>query len=136
MAKRFTDSEKFKDTWYRKLTPKQKCIWEYLLAECNHAGIIELDLEFASFVIGDTVTNEDLMPFKDKIQHLEKELYFIPNFITFQYGKLSNLSKPHIPVIKLLEKYNIPFEQIDENGLDTKPEDMGFTELSHAGHVT
>ena len=119
MAKRFTDTEKFKDIWYRKLSPVQKCVWEFLLAECNHAGIIELDLEFASFVIGQTVTDEDLIPFQNKLQHLEKDLYFIPNFIEFQYGKLSKLSKPHIPVIKLLEKFNIPFDLIDENGLDS-----------------
>lgn len=25
---------------------------------------------------------------------------------------------------------------VTKHGLDTKPEDMGFTELSHAGHVT
>lgn len=118
MAKRFTDSEKFKDTWYRKLSPKHKCFWEFLLAECNHAGIIEIDLEFASFVIGETIEEEDLKPFQNKIQRLEKELYFIPNFIEFQYGKLSRGSKPHIPVIKLLEKYNIDFELLDENGLD------------------
>ena len=72
MAKRFTDSEKFKDTWYRKLSPKHKCFWEFLLAECNHAGIIEIDLEFASFVIGETIEVEDLKPFQNKIQHLEK----------------------------------------------------------------
>ena len=119
MAKRFTDSDKFKDTWYRKLKPKQKCIWEYLLAECNHAGIIELDLEYASFVIGETVTKDDLIPFENKVKHLEKELYYIPNFIEFQYGKLSRLCKPHLPVIKLLEKYNIPFDLLDENELDT-----------------
>ena len=118
MAKRFTDSEKFKDTWYRKLSPKHKCFWEFLLSECNHAGIIEMDLEFASFVIGDDFEEEDLKPFQNKIQHLEKGLYFIPNFIEFQYGKLSRCSKPHIPVIKLLEKYNIDFELLDENGLD------------------
>ena len=117
MGKRFTDSEKFKDIWYRKLSPKHKCLWEFLLSECNHAGIIELDLELATFLIGEEITEKDLEPFKQKLTHIEKDLYFIPNFITFQYGKLSKLSKPHIPVIKMLDKYGISYELIDEDNL-------------------
>ena len=117
MAKRFTDSEKFKDIWYRKLSPKHKCLWEFLLSECNYAGIIELDLELATFLIGEEITEKDLEPFKQKLNHIEKDLYFIPNFITFQYGKLSKLCKPHIPVIKMLDKYGIPYELIDEDNL-------------------
>ena len=41
MAKRFTDTDKFSDKWYRKLPLLQKVMYEYLLAECNHAGILE-----------------------------------------------------------------------------------------------
>ena len=45
MVKRFTDTEKFKDRWYRNLTPKQKCIWEYMLSACDIAGFFEIDYE-------------------------------------------------------------------------------------------
>lgn len=109
MAKRFTDSEKFRDVWYRKLSPIHKLFWEYLLAECNHAGIVELDIEQASFLIGDTITQNDVEMFiaNDKIIHIEKYLYFIPNFIKFQYGELNPQSKVHASVIKELKRYPI-----------------------------
>ncbi len=67
MAKRFTDSNKFRDTWYRKLKPKHKCVWEFLLSECDISGIIELDLDSMKFHIGETITKADIDVFDDKI---------------------------------------------------------------------
>lgn len=107
MAKRFTDSNKFKDPWYRKLSPKLKCFWEFLLSECNHAGIVKLDLECASFIIREEVTKEDLKSFSNKLQLIEKDLYFIPNFIEFQYGKLNPSNRVHSSVLKELNKYSL-----------------------------
>ena len=66
MAKRFTDSEKFRNNWYRRLSPKHKCLWEYLLSECSISGIIELALESASFHIGVEIKNNDLKIFEEK----------------------------------------------------------------------
>lgn len=114
MAKRFTDTEKFNDVWYRKLPLLQKVIWEYLLAECNHAGIFEnFDLEMMSFKIGETVTTEDLEFFKDRIVFLNSETIFIPKFIDFQYGKLNPVVKVHASVIKELEKHSIDSVNIE-----------------------
>lgn len=108
MAKRFTDTEKFSDTWYRKLSLLHKVIWEYLLAECNHAGIFEnFDLEMMSFKIGAEVKKEDLEIFKDRIIFISDDVLFIPKFIQFQYGELNSQSKVHASVLKELEKYNI-----------------------------
>ena len=67
MAKRFTDSEKFRGVWYRRLKPKHKCLWEYFLAECSVAGTLKIDLDSMSFHIGDKITKEDLDIFKDRI---------------------------------------------------------------------
>lgn len=108
MSKRFTDTEKFSDTWYRKLSILHKVIWEYLLAECNHAGIFEnFDLEMMSFKIGAEVTQEDLKVFEDRIIFIKPDVLFIPKFIQFQYGVLNPQSKVHISVLRELEKYGI-----------------------------
>lgn len=106
--KRFTDTDKFNNVWYRKLPLLQKCIWEYLLAECNHAGILEnLDLEMMTFKIGAEVTQEDLKVFEDRIIFIKPDVLFIPKFIQFQYGTLNPQSKVHISVLRELEKYGI-----------------------------
>ena len=49
MAKRFTSTEKWSDPWYRKLSAKHKCLWDWLFTQCDIAGSIEPDLELASF---------------------------------------------------------------------------------------
>lgn len=108
MSKRFTDTEKFSDIWYRKLSLLHKVIWEYLLAECNHAGILEnFDLEMMSFKIGAEVTKEDLNVYGGRIEFLNDTTIFIPKFLEFQYGVLSESCKPHKPVIEKLKKYGL-----------------------------
>lgn len=121
MAKRFTDTEKFSDKWYRKLSLLHKVVWEYLLAECNHAGILEnFDLEMMSFKIGAEVTQEDLKVFEGRIIFISDDVLFIPKFIEFQYGKLNPQSKVHASVLKELEKYSIDRVSIElGKGMDS-----------------
>lgn len=121
MSKRFTDSEKFSDTWYRKLSLLHKVIWEYLLAECNHAGILEnFDYEMMSFKIGAEVTEKDLEIFENRIVFISDDIVFIPKFIEFQYGALNPQSKVHASVLKELKKYGIDTLSIEyQKGYET-----------------
>lgn len=108
MAKRLTDSNKFKDKWYRKLSPKLKCLWEYLLSECDHAGIFKnLDFDMISFQIGDRISSDDLKNFENRIFYINDETLFIPKFIEFQYGKLNPENRVHASVLRELKKYKI-----------------------------
>lgn len=121
MSKRFTDTEKFNDKWYRKLPILQKVIWEYLLAECNHAGILEkFDIELMSFKIGQEITKKDLDYFEDRIVFISDSVIFIPKFIQFQYGKLNPESKVHSSVLKELKRYSIDTLSIElDKSIDT-----------------
>lgn len=118
MAKRFTDTERFKDVWYRKLTPVQKCIWEYALSQCDHTGFLSFDIESMSFHIGAEITKKELSAFNGRFIFIREDLIFIPKFIKFQYGELDKAIPTHRGVIKALEKHNIdlnkPFETIFE----------------------
>lgn len=108
MAKRFTDTEKFSDTWYRKLSLLHKVIWEYLLAECNHAGILEnFDLEMMSFKIGTNISLDDLTFFDNRIKFVNDTTIFIPKFLDFQYGTFNPKNKVHLNVLRELEKHSI-----------------------------
>ena len=104
MAKRFIDTKIWDKAWFRKLSTKNKLVWIYLLGKCDHAGIWDSDWEAAEFMIGESVSYEELPEvIKEKMQHINGEdQYFIPSFIDFQYGELKENSKPHLSVIKRL----------------------------------
>jgi len=105
MAKRFTDSRKYSDPWFRKLTPLYKCFWEYLLNTCDHAGIWKIDFELSSFCIGEKIEESAAIAFFGKrIVVLSSEKWFIPKFIEFQYGDLQENNRVHQSVISILKK--------------------------------
>lgn len=120
MPKRFTDSGKFRNPWYRSMSPKIKCLWEYMLSECDIAGIIEIDLPSMSFHIGEEIHMNDLSVFDEKIYFIDEKKVFIPSFIEFQQKELNENNKAHKNIIKTLEKYNIPVS------LDMKDFQRGF----------
>ena len=60
MAKRFIDTKMWDKDWFRKLSPKNKLIWLYLLTRCDHAGIWDADWEAAEFFIGEWVGYDEL----------------------------------------------------------------------------
>ena len=107
LAKRFVDTKIWDKQWFRKLRLKQKLLWLYIVTKCDHAGIWDADFEAASFFIGEEVSIKDLDFMSNKVIKVktksESEQLFIPDFIEYQYGKLSSTSKPHISVSKRLE---------------------------------
>jgi len=109
-----TDTDKWKKRFVRELSPEHKLLWFYILDDCNHAGIWEVDLEVASIRIGETLQHdipaEDMLSqsFLDKIVIFDNgDKWFIPEFIDFQYGELNPNSNVHKSVIALLQKYNL-----------------------------
>ena len=108
MAKRFTDTGKWKKKWIRELNPDMKLFWFYLLDNCDHAGIWEVDIDLASFQVGVKldearilkVFNRKIVPFKDG-------KWFVPKFIEYQYGELNENVNAHKSVIKILKKYGL-----------------------------
>ena len=52
MAKRFTDSDKFRDPFYRSLPSPYKLLWDFIHHECDHSGIWMVDMEVAQICIG------------------------------------------------------------------------------------
>jgi len=106
MAKRFTDTEKWKKMWIRTLPIEYKLFWLYILDDCNHAGIWDVDMDIANIKLGTQLTPEKtLKVFKGKIVCMDKGLkWFIPKFIEFQYGTLNPENRAHKSVMDILEK--------------------------------
>lgn len=112
MPKRFTDTEKWKKPFIKSLQTVYKLFWVYLLDECDHAGIWHVEPEIASIRIGEKIDiNEAKKQFEKKIVEFDEgSKWFIPDFISFQYGILNPEVKAHTSVISLLRKYNLePF---------------------------
>jgi hypothetical protein len=104
-----TDTDKWKKRFLRELKPQHKLLWFYILDDCNHAGIWDVDIEVASIRVGEELIY-DMLPqaFLDKIVIFDNgDKWFIPEFIDFQYGELNPNSNVHKSVIALLEKYNL-----------------------------
>lgn len=66
----------------------------YLFCECDNAGIWEVDLEVAGLYCGETYTLEDFeKAFAGRIYFFNNgSKAFLPEFIVFQYGGVSNLN--------------------------------------------
>lgn len=105
--KRFTDTLKWDDPWFRRLSPSLKCLWFYLVDKCDAAGVIEFDPEHASFHIGERVTFADLNEFGDRVAKLTEGKFHIVKFLKFQYSMLSEDSPAHRPVFAALEKHGL-----------------------------
>ena len=111
MAKRFTDTEKYKKPFIRSLPGAYKLFWDYLYHECNHAGIWIVDFEIAQIYLGsDIPVNKDeaLKLFNADEQRITElsngKKWFIKPFIQFQYGELNPENRAHNSVIQLLKQ--------------------------------
>ncbi len=107
MAKRFTDTDKWKKRFIRNLDINYKVLWLYILDDCNHAGIWDVDIDVAQIRTGCTFDiKEAIKIFGDKINVFDnKDKWFIPDFIEFQYGTLNPKNRVHESVLSLLDKY-------------------------------
>ena len=106
MAKRFTDTGKWDKSWFRKLSPKMKCAWDYITHRCDHAGVWDVDFETLSHFVGEPVSLQEAQgAFDDKIEIYEggKKLLLV-GFVDFQYGSLNPSNRVHASVISRLEK--------------------------------
>ncbi len=120
-----TDTDKWKKRFLRELKPQHKLLWFYILDDCNHAGIWDVDIEVASIRVGEELIY-DMLPqaFLDKIVIFDNgDKWFIPDFIEFQYGELNPNSNVHKSVIALLEKYNLQGYVKGSQGVETTLQD-------------
>jgi len=134
MSKRFTDTNKYKKPFIRGLQGAYKLLWDYLYHDCDHAGIWIVDFEIAQLYIGSDmpVNKKDAILFFNTDEKRIIEIdngtrWYIPSFITFQYGELNEQNRAHNSVIQILKKYNLyknkPLKSPLEGAMD-KDKDM------------
>jgi hypothetical protein len=111
MAKRFTDTEKYKKQFIRGLPGPYKLLWDYLYHDCDHAGIWQVDFEVAQIYLGKDmpVNQTDALKLFNKDEERIVILnngskWFIKPFVDFQYGELNSDNRVHHSVITALKK--------------------------------
>jgi uncharacterized cysteine cluster protein YcgN (CxxCxxCC family) len=105
--KRFTATEKWDDSWFRKLKPAHKLLWQYLCDKCDQCGVWKVDLDTASHYIGAKVDASALVAFGGRVRDIGRERWWVPGFIAFQFGKLNESCPYHVKAIKLLEEHRL-----------------------------
>lgn len=105
MSKRFTETGKWDDRWFRRLPPKAKLLWLWMLDGCDQAGVIAPDFELASFQIGETVAVADIAELGDRVIKIGDGKYWVPKFIYFQCGDLSAECRAHRPIFALISRH-------------------------------
>lgn len=112
MAKRFIDTGIFNDSWFMGLSVSNKLFFIYLITNCDHAGIIDLNIKLAEFQTGIKGLANSLLTvikeFDNRLIRLSDNYYFIPKFIKYQYPNgLSNNVKAQLSVINKLKEFNL-----------------------------
>jgi len=102
--KRLVETTRWRDPWFRRLSPLAKLLFCYLTDNCDQAGLMDLDLDAAQFDIGAPIKSEHIAELADRVQRLEDGKLFLPRFIVFQCGTLSENCPAHKPVLKLVEE--------------------------------
>ena len=139
MAKRFTDTDKWKKPFIRSLEAPYKLLWFYILDDCDHAGIWHVDMEVASIRIGHHVDEKTaLKNFGERINNFAPGKWFIPDFIFFQYGELTEKNRLHVSVINILNKYKIkpltsPLQGVKDKDKDKEQEKDKVKDVVLAG---
>lgn len=127
--KRFTDIEIWDKEWFMELSPTLKCLIKYMFDKCDAAGCWKPNWKLASLHINDVVQLSDLslIP-KDQYEILPNGKIYIPDFIKFQYGTLSEKSPAHNPVFFAIEKNNLSNRVFNRVQSTLKEEDIYMEE--------
>jgi len=113
MSKRFTDTEKWNKPWYREMKAEKRDLWNFLHENCDHAGIIEIDLDRFSFFLSRKVSIEEIHSVLRDFVILDDNKILLTQFIGFQYGELKEHCRPHQSVISRLKSKQAWFAYIN-----------------------
>lgn len=117
MARRFTDTEKWKDEWYLGLSNDHKAIWQYLLDNCTPAGRFKKGYELLNFCCKTSITEVELIKITGERLLDCGNFFLIIKFLQYQYPKGLNSNKPAIISVRgEIEQYNLQDKVIKQLG--------------------
>ena len=119
MAKRFTDTDKWKDEWWGSLSNDYRMIWLYLIDSCSIAGIWKKDFRGLNFNCNTSIDEKQFFEIFGSRLIDRGNFYFIPKFLRFQCPRGLNSNKPAIlSIVKEIEQNNLSSIIIESLGND------------------
>lgn len=113
--KRFTETEKWRDSWFRRLSPSTKIAYLYILDSVDLAGVWDPDFELANFTIGEPVDWIKVQSeLGDRLEMLKSGKWWLTKFIHFQYGNLSEDCRPHLAVLRLIDAHGLKLDTLSK----------------------
>ena len=115
-----TETDKWKDPWFSQLDNNWKVIWFYLLDDCTHYGIWQINIPLLNFHCKTNITLEELLNnFDGRLLQITDDKIFIQKFIIYQYGVdfKSSKQKAVLSAKKSLEQ--LGFIGFDDEGNQT-----------------
>lgn len=106
MAKRLTDTEKWKDDWYISLNNDDRIVWQWLLDNCSHAGFCKRSMVFLNLMCRVSYSEDEMIAKMDKRVLAISNDWFIPKFIKFQYSTLLSQKPVILSVVRELFQKN------------------------------
>jgi hypothetical protein len=112
MSSRFTETEKWKDKWFRSLSVEGKLLWNYLCDNCDMAGFWIIDLEDAALKTGISEKNGRSLEGAWKelqrgLLEITPEEVWVKNFLYHQNNLPLNPNNPcHKGILKIINKHN------------------------------
>lgn len=110
MGKRFTDTGKWRNSWFRGLPLKAKIVWTYLCDECDFSGIWKADYGLASYQVDFKFDAADLWEwFGEKVHFFSQDQVLIVQFYEFQYGESKDSWTAKVKARERLEALGFSF---------------------------
>lgn len=110
--KRFTETDKWRDSWFRKLKPLSKLAFIYVVDNCDAAGVWDPDYDLANFAIGEEIPWPNVIAeLGERLEILKDGKWHLTRFVEFQYGELTPDCRPHAKVLALLRGHGIEYSK-------------------------
>ena len=106
--KRWTETSKWDDPWFRGLPADVKVFWLYLCDRCSDGGVWEEDWEDAEFrTKAKLVPEKVLKALASRIERVDERHIWLRKFIGFQNRKLSRDIKPQKRMWESIDKHRL-----------------------------
>jgi hypothetical protein len=86
--KRYTETTKWRDPWFRQLSGQAKLLWIYILDHADDIGTFSFNLKLAAEDLKLALTDEHFQELASRLQKLREDKYHIPKFVHFHCGAL------------------------------------------------
>jgi hypothetical protein len=114
VAKRFTDTKKWKDPWFDGLPLKMKVAWQFMCDDCDGSGVWKVNLRELQHRVGESFTHDELKAhLADHVVWLRDDKLWLKAFIRFQYKTLKVKNNAHRGIMKqiLEQTQGLPLDE-------------------------